>query len=327
MSKNNKTKISKGPLKSKATKSTKTTKSKKTKSTKTTSTVAKSDDGTIQITFTLPYSEVETKRQLVLKEIGKDIEVPGFRKGKAPIEKVAKHAQRDTVIQRTLAQILPKMVGDVIKEENLKPALYPRFELLKAVDNEPWEVRATTCELPKVTLGDYKKELKGASKSDAIWTPGKGDPTKNEDSDKPKEVSRQEKEQTVMQILLDSTKIIIPKLLIEEEANTKLSQLLEKIEKLGLNLDSYLASIGKTPQEIKLEYETQARNAIVLDLILTEIAHKDGIKIEKAEIDQAIKVASADPKVAKNADSAQQKRLIESILLRRKALDSLIALV
>jgi hypothetical protein len=37
--------------------------------------------------------------------------------------------------------------------------------------------------------------------------------------------------------------------LIDEEVNSRLSKLLERIEKLGLTLESYLSSIGKTAQD------------------------------------------------------------------------------
>jgi len=51
-----------------------------------------------------------------------------------------------------------------------------------------------------------------------------------------------------MDFLLRNIKIEIPKLLIEEEVNTRLSQLLERIEKLGLDLEKYLQTIGKQPR-------------------------------------------------------------------------------
>ncbi|QQS39576.1 hypothetical protein IPM62_03115 [Candidatus Woesebacteria bacterium] len=288
-------------------------------------TVARSDDGTVQITFTIPESVITAKRKTVLEEISKDVEVPGFRKGKAPLDKVEAHVSSDTLIQRTLSQILPKLLGDAIKSENLRPALYPKFELLKSNPNEPWEVRAVTCELPQVDLGDYKSKISGALKASSIWTPDKGGP-KDKDS-KPKEVSRQEKEMNVIKVLLDTIKLNLPKLLIDEEVNNKLSQLLSRIEKLGLSLDNYLASLGKTPIELRNEYEIQAKDAISLDLILTQIAISEKVEVTEAEIQKALEAAMADPSFSKNEDNGQQKRVIESILQRRKVLDRLIDLM
>lgn len=300
----------------------------KTKSkSKVTSTLAKSEDGTIQVTFTIPYQKIDSARKSVLEEMGKNIEVPGFRKGKAPIDKVAEHVSQDSVIQKTLGNILPKLIGDVIKEENLRPAIYPKFELLKAKDKEPWQVRATTCELPKVTLGDYKSKIKGAGKAKAIWTPDKGKPDNSEEKQKPKETTKAEKEQEVMKLLLESVKVNVPRLLIDEEVNTKLSQLLARIEKLGLSLESYLSSIGKNPQSLRQEYEAQARNSIALDLILSEIVNTEKISVDKSEVDAAVTAGARNEEEKAKFDTPDQRRIAESVLKRRKALDSLVSLL
>ncbi len=304
-------------------KKAKVTNKKTTKSpAKIISTVAKTDDGTVQINFTVPYKNIEVARKTSIEELGKDIEIPGFRKGNAPEAEMVKHIPQDKVIQGTLSKILPEELGKVIKDERLKPAMYPRYELMKAVDGEPWEIRATTCELPDIKLGEYKKALKGAGKTSAIWTPGKGDA-----KEELKESSAQEKEQQIIKILLDKVKIEIPALLIEEETNAKLSHLLERIEKLGLNFDSYLKSVGKTPVSIRQEYEGQAKQAISLDLILSQIAIEEGLKVEKSKIDAAIKASAADPEVAKRGDTEGRRKVIESILLKRAALEHCITLL
>ena len=52
---------------------------------KITSVVAKEGDGNIQITFTIPTDLVSSTKEEVIKELAKDITVPGFRKGMAPL--------------------------------------------------------------------------------------------------------------------------------------------------------------------------------------------------------------------------------------------------
>src|SRR3990172_11393912 len=283
------------------------------------STIAKSDDGTIQITFTIPYSEIKETQDKVVDELKKDIEIPGFRKGNAPKEKVAERIPQNTLLERTLSKILPKLVGDAIKEHKITPVIYPKFELIKAVPDEDWQIRAVTCELPKIDLGDYKKEISGKARADKLWVPGK--------DDKKKEASREEKEQEIINILLDSVKVTIPKVLIEEEVNSRLAKLLERLEKLGLSLASFLASINKTSQTLRQEYEKQSQDAISIDLILSEVAQKENLTIETKDIDAAINAAQADPKLAKELDTPDRRKFIEAILRRRKALDYLTSLM
>ena len=109
--------------------------------------------------------------------------------------------------------------------------------------------------------------------------------------------------------------------------NSKLSQLLDRIEKLGLQLESYLASVGKTPDGLRKEYEQQAKQALTLDLILNEIAKKESIKANPKAVDAALEARRADPNLKDEVPTDQEKRLIESILVRKSALDSLVSLL
>lgn len=295
---------------------------KPTHESKITSVIAREDDGNIQITFTIPFPVIKRAQDDTIVEMAKDIEVPGFRKGMAPIAKVAEKVSQNALIEHSLSHILPKVLSEVITENKLKIAIYPKFELISANADEPWQIRGVTCELPEFSLGEYKKAIQGSIRVGNLWTPGKGAP------EKPKEPTREEKEQMVIKTLVDSVKIVIPKILIEEEVASRLSNLLARIEKLGLALEGYLASIGKNVDSLRAEYEAQAKDAIALDLILTKVAIEENLKVNPAEIDAALKmsVATANSKVEDKEDLESRKRMIESILKRRQALDFLIAL-
>jgi len=285
--------------------------------------IAREDNGNIQITITIAYNDVQKAKRDALEELAKDVEVPGFRKGNAPISQVEKHVSESKVLEKALGKILPKAFSDIVEKENIKSIVYPKFELVSAKENELWQVRATTCELPEVNLKDYKKLISDEAKSKSIWTPEKGDPKKKEE----KEKTPEEKEQEVIKILLDKIKIKVPKILIDQEVDNRLSQLLDRIEKLGLNLESYLASVNKNPEILRKEYEVQAENTIALDLILQKISIEEKINVDEKEIDALIKATSADPKLAESLNTPEQKRFIRSIILKRKALESLVSLM
>lgn len=280
--------------------------------TKITHAVAKSDDGTVQITFSIPYSTVEGSQKKVVEEFAKTAEIAGFRKGKAPVEKVREKIEPNVLVEKSLGLILPKALGEAITQNKLKPAIYPKFEVIKANTDEDWQIRAVTCELPETILGDYRKLITGAK---TIWTPGSKEPL------------REEKEQRIIKILLDSVKITIPKILIDEEVNSRLSNLLERIEKLGLTLEGYLTSIGKTPQVLRDEYGAQAKNTITLDLVLNKISTEEKIQISEGQINDALKAVSADPKLFEKLNTPEQRLLIKGVLMRRSALDYLVTLL
>jgi FKBP-type peptidyl-prolyl cis-trans isomerase (trigger factor) len=273
---------------------------------KITSVVAKEADGTIQITFTIPFDIVKKAQDEALAEFAKDAEIPGFRKGKAPIEKVAAKVPQNTLIEHSLSHILPKALGEAMDEHKLKLAIYPRFELVSAEENKDWQIRGVTCELPEVVLGDYKSHFAKATR------------------DEKKEETREIKEQAVIKALLDNIKITVPKILVEEEVNGRLSNLLARIEKLGLELESYLKSVGKDVATLRTEYETQAKDAITLDLILGKIAETESLKVDPKEVDAALAMSQAAKDQKEDPES--RRRLLESILKRRMALDFLIKL-
>jgi len=287
---------------------------------KITSVIAKEDNGNIQITFTIPYSIIKKEQDETLMEFAKDTEIPGFRKGKAPIEKVKEKIPQGTLIEHSLGHILPKALADAVTDNKLQISIYPKFELISAKDGEAWQIRGITCELPVVELGDYKKIVTGALRAGNLWTPGKGKP------DEKKNLSNEEEEQIVIKTLLDSIKVKIPQILIEEEADSRISNLLSRLEKLGLALESYLSSIGKKAEDLKADYANQAKDAIALDVILTKIAEKEDIKVDQKEVDSAASMSQNVKADESPEEKENRSRLLQSILRRRKALDYLINL-
>lgn len=281
---------------------------------KITSVVAREGNGNIQLTFTIPFEIIKHAQDETIQEFAKDVEVPGFRKGNAPLNKVAEKIPQNTLIEHSLSHILPVALSDSIEENKLKLAIYPKFELVSAKEGEDWQIRAITCELPEVVLGDYKKAVEGSLRAAAIALPGKEAP------------KAEEKEQAVVKALLENVKVEVPQILIEEEANSRLSSLLNRLEKLGLALENYLASIGKKSEDLRAEYATQAKEAISLDLILSKVAESENITVDAKELESALNMSEATRPQDTSEEVESRKRLLESILKRRKALDLLMKL-
>lgn len=273
---------------------------------KVTSTFTKLDNGNVEVIYTIPAVVINQHKEDTLKEFAKDAVIAGFRKGKAPITKVEEAVSEEKLTEHILSHILPKAFSDSVAEHKYNPAIYPKFDAIKitssknvAIDTE-WQVKAVTCELPKVVLPkDYKKKLKKDKQS----LPQSGEKDQN----------------ALVKSLLEAVKIEIPRLLIEEEVNGRLSQVLERIERLGLTLEGYLKSVGKTPEGLRAEYDIQSRDAIALELILNEISNQEKIEVTEKEIDEMIKTTGEDiSKVDK-----EQRDMLRRVILRRSALDKI----
>jgi hypothetical protein len=177
---------------------------------------------------------VEESKAEVIKEFSKDMEIPGFRKGMAPLDKVEAKIPESTLIEHSLSHILPKALAESITEHKLQIAIYPKFELISAKEGEPWQIMGITCELPKVELGDYKKAITGAARASSLWTPDKGKP-----EDK-KEPTAEQKEQMAIKTLLETVKVDVSPNTYRGGSGFKTIKPSFRLEKLGLALEIIL---------------------------------------------------------------------------------------
>ncbi|MAG59806.1 hypothetical protein CMO96_03400 [Candidatus Woesebacteria bacterium] len=292
------------------------------------SVLARQEDGTVQLTINIPQALVQEKKKEALRHIIEELEVPGFRKGKVPEDVALKHIEKQKLYEHVLQHVLPEVYTKAVQEHSLRPAIGPRFELISTDDDKDWSVRATTCELPEINLGDYKKAISDAKSSGKIWVPGKDSSAAG--SGQAKEPSREEKEQIVIKALINSIQIKVPQPLIEEEVNHKLSGLLDQLQKFGLTTEQYLASKGTKIEQIREDYARQAKESLTLALALNQIAEKENIGVDEKEVEEVIKASNTATtngvQEPQPAASGQQRQLIKSALLRRKALESLINL-
>lgn len=270
----------------------------------------------IEMTLTIPWNDVKKDFDDVLKEFVLNTELPGFRKGKAPVDLVKKSLSKQTLYEKVLGKIIPKAYIQAINENKIKPIVNPKIEILKAEEGEDWVCKATTCEMPIIDLKDYRQKIDSLFAKEKIWIPGK-DEKIQEDANKQKEDYLQK----VLDILLNTVKIEIPDMLIEEEANRLLSNLLDQTQKLGLTIEQYLASRNVTSEQIRAQYATQARNTLALEFTLEKIAETEKIDVSDREIDTLIeKTVDGKEKESLNA----QKSYIKNVLRRQKTLDSLV---
>jgi trigger factor len=86
------------------------------------------------------------------RRIVQRINVPGFRKGKAPRALVERMVGREALVEDAVEQLVPQVVEDAVKQQDLKMVARPNLEVLST---QPLQVKATVPVQPKVELGDY----------------------------------------------------------------------------------------------------------------------------------------------------------------------------
>lgn len=264
---------------------------------------------TFEIMATFSWEEVQSSQEKAIEESKKTLEIDGFRKGKAPSPLVIKALGPQKLLELTLQHLVPEAYQKAVSQLGLKPITTPKVQLISAKEKEAWQIKFTGCEEPEFQLGDYKEEIRRAKAVKEIWTPEKGTVPPDATS--------------ALSWLLQNIKIEINDLLLEEEVIRKLVGLLEQTQKLGLTIEQYLSSIGKTVEQIKEDYRKASQDNLALEFILGRIAEEEKIEVKPEEIDQVI----AQVKDAKEKSTLESQRYYLAGLLRRqKTLDFLASL-
>lgn len=106
------------------------------------------------LTIELESAEVENALERSYQKLVQNMEIPGFRKGKAPRSVLEQHIGRDALLEDALKSLLPQTCADVIKEQQIKPIAEP---VIKVTQKEPLIFEATVPLEPIIKLADYYK--------------------------------------------------------------------------------------------------------------------------------------------------------------------------
>lgn len=270
------------------------------------STIERTPNGTIELKISIPWTVVKKEWDIVVTEMVKNSNLPGFRKGKAPKKLVENKLEKVRIREDVLRKLLPQVYLDAIKEHNLKPIMDPRIHIEgELLDGKDWQFHAVTAEAPEVNLNGYKDEIKKVTAKSKIVIPGKE--------------PQQPKFDGIVKALLQSVKVTIPSVLIEKEADRLLSQTLDEIKRLGMSLDQYLSSTNRTAQNLRIEYAEKAQNDLKLEFTLQKVAESEKITVDEREIQKTIEGAKPEER-----QSLQSNRyLLASIIRQQKTLDFL----
>lgn len=124
-------------------------------------------DTKVAVNVTLGVSELKDAELAALNELGKDIKVSGFRKGKVPVSVVSKNVNPNMLAQKTLESALSKAVADAFISEKLQALDRPEVEVKKFVPGSELEFTAESEVMPKIKIGDYRN-LKSTAKKVSV---------------------------------------------------------------------------------------------------------------------------------------------------------------
>ena len=108
-------------------------------------------------------------QEKAFNKLAANVTVPGFRKGKAPVNMLKGRIDQMKVFNEAINDVLNPVYQEVVTEEKLQPMTRPAFDVTKLSEDE-LEVKVTIVTRPEVGLGKYqgyelgKKEAKVTAK-------------------------------------------------------------------------------------------------------------------------------------------------------------------
>jgi trigger factor len=85
------------------------------------------------------------------------VDVPGFRRGKAPRSMVERLIGRDRIVEDALDRLVPDVVSEAMQQEKVEPYTRPRVD---SIEFDPLRLKAVVGLAPRVELGDYRGSLR-----------------------------------------------------------------------------------------------------------------------------------------------------------------------
>ena len=108
-----------------------------------------------ELELEIPAEEVSKKIESVAKEFARIANVPGFRRGKAPVSLIRRKFA-DDIKGEVLQSLVPERVEKAVAEQKLTPVSQPHVDKLDFNEGQPLKFRAVFEVLPEFELGDYK---------------------------------------------------------------------------------------------------------------------------------------------------------------------------
>ncbi|TRM12853.1 trigger factor [Lentibacillus cibarius] len=108
------------------------------------------------LTIEVSAEEFDKALDQAFKKVVKDVQIPGFRKGKVPRKIFEKRFGVESLYQDAVDIVLPGAYTNAVEETGIEPIEQPEVDIEEIEKGKDLIFKATVNVKPEVTLGDYK---------------------------------------------------------------------------------------------------------------------------------------------------------------------------
>ena len=120
----------------------------------------KKDKELLEVKLTLPWQEFEPLINEAARNLGRDLEVPGFRKGQAPLEAIQQKFSQDKIHQEAAMLVLKRNWKEIVQKVNQETVGRPKINVLKLTPQNELVLAVNFIARPEVKLANYRKIAK-----------------------------------------------------------------------------------------------------------------------------------------------------------------------
>ena len=119
-------------------------------------TVENGENQQVTLTVEVEAAEVSKAVEKAVKRLSNRVNIPGFRKGKAPRKIIERNVGMDAIMQEAFDIVGPKAFADALEEQKIEPVSRPQIDIETLEDGKDLVFQATVTPRPEVKLGEYK---------------------------------------------------------------------------------------------------------------------------------------------------------------------------
>jgi trigger factor len=108
----------------------------------------------VRLAIEVPFAELEGSLRKAYREIGGQIVIPGFRKGKVPSSVIDQRVGRGTVLNEAVQEAIPENILAAVREHEVKTLGRPEVEITDFGDGEPLKFTAEVDVRPEIVIPD-----------------------------------------------------------------------------------------------------------------------------------------------------------------------------
>ncbi|MBT6401351.1 hypothetical protein HN803_00390 [candidate division WWE3 bacterium] len=271
--------------------------------------VTKKPKNTLEINIIVPVQKVKESYAEVMKDEVAKADLPGFRKGQAPLNLVEEKLNTSDLYGEVVNKVLQTYYPQALKENKIEPISNPKVEIKEFDLEKDFEFTATVATKPEIKIKEFRKDLKKAFEK------------------KQKEHSEHDHEThlaaaEVIDIILEKTDLEVPEILVEEEIERMLVRLIDQAQVLGMSMEDFLKAQNKTTEQLRDEYKEGSEKSIKAEFALQHLIAEEKIQVTDQELEEAI-AAVGDASVQEQMQTPMQKWYIRSVLAKNKLINEL----